>query len=112
VVNALSALLALLVVVVVGIAATLPAYGRLLRRLESEEPDVFERLGRPTLFMASPGKSIALQKFLYLEARESSLSPSLERLCRYLAVSTLILVLAVLATVVWLLLASLALVGA
>lgn len=103
----MAALWILVVVVVVGLAATLPAYAELLHRLELECPDEFERLGRPSLSNRSVAKSIALQRFLYFEARADSLPPSLWSLCRYLRVATALVVATVAAAVLELLRAGL-----
>lgn len=107
-----TALLALAASVVLGTAATLPAYRALLLRLEAESPREFERLGRPKLFMARADLSLGLQRFLYFEARRAGLSPSLLRLCRYLAIATPLYVGCVLACTGWLVVASLAVAAA
>ncbi|MEZ4219099.1 MAG: hypothetical protein R3E88_21725 [Myxococcota bacterium] len=98
--------------VVLGTAVTLPGYAALLRRLERECPSEFERLGRPSLWMASPERSLALQRFLYFEAGRAGLSPSLLRLCRWLAIATPLHVGGVATGALWLLVASLAVASA
>ena len=75
-------------VLTLGLVVGVPAYARLLRRIEAEHPEEFERLGRPSLRMASPSKSLALQRFIYVESRAPAISARVSRLCRFVGVFT------------------------
>lgn len=56
------------VFLIVGIAIIAPMYSKFLAALRRGNPEVFDELGRPSLFMMSPRKSLALQRFLYSSA--------------------------------------------
>lgn len=71
-------------VMVVGIALLLPMYARLLRDLETLNPDQFIDLGRPSLFMSSPGRGLRLQRFIYFGSRAPGIHPSVSRQSRVL----------------------------
>lgn len=92
-------LFALPVVVVLGVGIGVPAYSRLLRILRERHPEIYEKLGRPTLLMASPTRSVRLQQFLYsreaLETGDGRLSSSI----RFLRSFTLALILAVVGSI-------------
>ncbi len=82
----LGVLLALLIAA--ALIVLVPAYAALLRRLEAENPDDFEALGRPSFWNASPRKSLALQRFVYGGWRSRRTSPELARQCRFVGVAT------------------------
>lgn len=84
-----------------GIAALLILYRKLLNELEQRNPDEFEAIGRPSLFMFSPSRGIRLQKFIYFDSRDSGISPSVGKLCRLLAVLTPTFVILVLIGLLW-----------
>lgn len=89
------------VVLILGLAVTVPAYARLLRSIREQHPGEFERLGRPSLFMGSPARSLALQRFIYLESREPGISPEVAGTCRFLGIVTPLYVAAVFVTMGW-----------
>lgn len=97
----LSAIAGFLVALGACIAVLMPLYARLLRALERYNPDAFAALGRPTLFMLSPGRGLRLQRFIYVQCRAPDMHPKVCRLCRTLAVLTPLLVSAVLVTLAW-----------
>jgi len=90
-----------LVVIIAGIALLLPLYNKLLKDLERHNEEVFDRLGRPTLFMASPRRSIGLQKFIYVGRSEPGIHPSVVRQCRILGIMTPLFVLLVICIFAW-----------
>ncbi len=77
-----------LLFVAAGCALLLPLYARLLDGLQRHHPQQFEALGRPTLFMASPRRSIRLQRFIYTQARGPGIHPKVASLARWLGVLT------------------------
>lgn len=86
-------------VTVIGVAVTMPLYARLLKTLAQKNPEVYERLERPSLMMGSPRRGIALQRFIYFESQNEAIDPAVSRLCLFAAVLNVVLVLAVLAAV-------------
>ncbi len=84
--------------VAAGCALLLPLYARLLKGLERHHPEQFEAMGRPTLFMASPARSLRLQRFIYTEARRPGVHPQVARLARLIGVLTPLFVVLVLAS--------------
>ena len=93
----LGALLALLTAA--ALIVLVPAYAALLRRLEAENPDDFEALGRPSFWNGSPRKSLALQRFIYGGWRNSRTSAELARQCRFVGIATPFFVIPILALV-------------
>ena len=77
-----------LLFVAAGCAVLLPLYARLLSSLQRHHPREFEALGRPTLFMVSPARSIKLQRFIYTGARQSGIHPEVARLARLVGLLT------------------------
>lgn len=77
-----------LLFVAAGCAALLPLYARLLRGIERHHPREFDALGRPTLFMVSPARSIRLQRFIYTGARQPGIHPEVSRLARLIGLLT------------------------
>lgn len=75
-------------VVLGGMALLLFLYGKLLSELEQRHPEVFTEIGSPTLFMASPRRSIALQKFVYSGSRHPCIGPNVALLCRAVGILT------------------------
>ncbi len=94
--------IAFFVILLGGIAISLPAYARLLRYLEADHPDIFERLRRPKLIMLSPSRGIALQGFVYRDSRGPGISPRVAKLCRFLGIFVPIFVLTIFAANAWL----------
>ena len=84
-----------------GIAILLPLYGKLIRMLRELHPDVYERIGSPTLFMVSPRRGIRLQKFIYRESSDSDIAPPIARLSGMIGILTPIYVAAVLIWYIW-----------
>ena len=84
-----------------GIGVLLILYGKLLRDLERFNPNEFEMLGRPSLFMYSPHRSIRLQKFIYFESQKNGIHPNIVRLSRLLGVLTPAFVILVFAGLLW-----------
>lgn len=60
-----------IVFLVVGIAIILPMYAKFITALRHSNPSRYDELGRPTLFMMSPRKSLNLQRFIYSSAASS-----------------------------------------
>lgn len=87
-----------LLFVAAGCAALLPLYARLLKSLQRHHPQEFKALGRPTLFMVSPARSIKLQRFIYSGARQSGIHPQVARLARLVGLLTPLFVALVLAS--------------
>lgn len=74
------------------ISLLLPLYGRLLSLLRRREPRAWDALGRPTLFMASPRRSLALQAYIWRGARTTGTDADVARLAAWLRVLTPLLV--------------------
>lgn len=94
----ISLLLIWLAFVAAGCALLLPLYARLLTSLQRHHPDEFEAMGSPSLFMASPARSIALQRFIYSGARRRGIHPQVARLARLVGLATPVFVVLVLAS--------------
>ena len=77
-----------LLFVAAGCAVLLPLYARLLESLQRHHPQQFDALGRPTLFMVSPARSIRLQRFIYTGARQPGIHPEVSRLARLVGLLT------------------------
>lgn len=84
-----------------GIAVLLPLYNRLLTTLKRYHETEFDQLGRPTLFMASPRRSIALQLFIYVGSRRPGIHPAVVRLSTVIGILTPLFVLLVCLMLVW-----------
>lgn len=74
--------------VAAGCAILLPLYGRFLTSLQRHHPEHFASLGSPTLFMASPSRSLKLQRFLYSGATRPEMHSSVRRLAHWLRLLT------------------------
>ena len=85
----------------VGVAVLLVLYGRLLRALRTRHPGEYEALGRPTLLMGSPRRSLALQRFLYVGSRAAGIDPAVARLCVLIGVLTPLFVVALAGALLW-----------
>lgn len=96
------------IVLVAGLAVTVPAYVRLLRFLAADHPEAYARMGRPKIWNGSPTKSFALQRFIH-QARHGreDVSDRVRSSCRRLGVLVPVYLLAILATLGWALVASL-----
>lgn len=88
-------------VIIAGIALLLPLYNKLLKDLERFNEKVFDQLGRPSLFMASPRRGIGLQSFIYRGSREPEIHPVVARQCRILGVLTPLFVALVFGIFAW-----------
>lgn len=77
-----------LLFVAAGCAVLLPLYARLLTSLQHHHPREFDALGRPTLFMVSPARSIRLQRFIYTDARQPGIHPEVAKLARLVGLLT------------------------
>lgn len=77
---------------VLALATLIPAYEGLLRFLRADEPKAFEKMGRPSWLDGSPAKSLALQRYVYVESRAPGVSARVARICRFLDVATPVLV--------------------
>lgn len=101
------AIILLISVVVLGVAIGVPAYVKLLRILRERHGDLWNELGQPTLMMGSPSRSLKVQKFLYSKRAFGIDDLELQRSVKFLQVFTVVLVVAVFASIVLLLLATL-----
>lgn len=90
-----------LLFVAAGCAVLLPLYARLLTSLQRHHPRQFDALGRPTLFMVSPGRGIRLQRFIYTGARQPGIHPQVSRLARLVGLLTPLFVALVLGSFLW-----------
>lgn len=89
---------AYLATVGLGTAVGLAGYLRLLRRLREHHPELYRELGSPRIRMASPRRSLQLQRFLYTRGIHHRGDSELRRTSRFLAVFTPLLLIAVLVT--------------
>lgn len=93
----------LLLVVFLGVAVGVPAYSRLLRILSERHADTFNELGRPTLMMGSPSKSIRLQKFIFSPQALATDDAEFTSTVRFVRLFTIVLVAAVVMVFVFIL---------
>ena len=91
---------ALGVIVVVGVTVGIPAYSKFLRILRERHIAIYNELGRPTITMGSPSKSIRLQRFLYSKRAIQTGDSELTATARFLRIFTVLLVVIVLACIV------------
>ena len=96
----ISELSALGVTIVVGVSVGVPAYSKYLRILRERHGAIYNELGRPTLTMGSPSRSIRLQRFLYSKQTLQTGDDELTATALFLRIFTLLLVVSVIACIV------------
>lgn len=78
--------------IIVTLVVTVPLYIWLLDAIAADHPQHYARLGRPTILNGSPRVSLALQRFIYVDSRETGISPRVATLSRILGIVTPLLV--------------------
>ncbi|NNE91895.1 MAG: hypothetical protein HKN23_09635 [Verrucomicrobiales bacterium] len=102
----IAATVVLLIVSAVGVTIGVPAYAKFIRILRERHPAIYEELGRPAVTMASPRRSIALQKFLFSRRPVETGDAELAASAAFLKTFTVLLLLATFGSCTWMLLAA------
>lgn len=103
----IGAVACLIGVVILGVGIGVPAYLKLLRILRERHTELWNELGQPTVMMGSPSRSLLLQKFIYSKRAFAMDDFELQRTVKFLQVFTVALIVAVFASIAFLLFATL-----